>query len=86
MADIFISWGSPDSTLVKLLRDRLRDIGLDVWEYSEDMDAGDAIQNRVMKTIEKSRIAIFCLSDVALQREWVKSEIAACAFLPTRPG
>jgi|GEM_PF-5342715 len=80
MADIFISWGSPDRDAVLPLRDLLRGLGLDVWEYSEDMGAGDRIQARVMKTIEQVRVAILCLSDAAVQREWVRNEIAVCAY------
>lgn len=80
MIDIFVSWGSPDSAVVKPLRDRLRDLGLDVWEYSEDMSAGDQIQPRVMKVIGNSRIAVLCLSNATVEREWVMNEIAACVY------
>jgi hypothetical protein len=80
VADIFISWGSPDRAAVGPLRDKLREQGLDVWEYSEDMGAGDQIQFRVMKTIEQTRIALLCLSDEALKREWVRNEVAVSAY------
>lgn len=80
MADIFISWGSPDREAVLPLRDRLRDVGLDVWEYSEDMGAGNAIQEKVMRTLADVRIAIFCLSDESAGRKWMVDEIAASVF------
>lgn len=80
MADIFISWGSPDRETVLPLRDRLRDVGLDVWEYSEDMGAGDAIQEKVMTELGDVRVAIFCLSDASVERQWIKDEIAASVF------
>lgn len=80
MADIFISWGSPDREAVESLCAELRIQGLDIWEYSEDMGAGDQIQFRVMKTIEQTRIAILCLSDEAVKRAWVQNEITVCVY------
>jgi TIR domain len=83
VTDIFISWGSPDRAMVEPLRDRLRDLGLDVWEYSEDMGVGEQIQERVMQVIAQSRIAIFCLSDEAVARPWIIKEINSSAFAQT---
>ena len=41
-ASIFFSWSSPDKDRVLPLRNRLRDAGLRLWEYSEDMPPGRA--------------------------------------------
>lgn len=83
MADVFISWGSPDAKRLSLLSERLRSIGLSFFNYKEDMPAGSEIPNKVVSEINRAKIAIICLSKQSVEREWVNREICWCisAFL-----
>lgn len=76
MSDVFISWGSPDERIVKHLRSRLQDMGVDFFEYNRDMDVGDAISRRVAAEIREAAIAVVCLSGMSAQREWILTEVA----------
>lgn len=74
MAQIFFSWSSPDAALVLPLRDRLRDAGVSLWEYSEDMAPGDYIHGSVIEAINRADIAVICFSDATAGRDWVVRE------------
>jgi hypothetical protein len=78
MAEIFISWGLPDAVAVQRLTACLRDLGLDIWEYSHDMNPGNVIPRRVNDEIRSARMAIICLSDKAAARDWITTEVAWC--------
>jgi hypothetical protein len=76
MSKIFFSWASPDHLIADQIRDRLRDAGLPVREYTHDMLAGDDIPQWVADAIEEARIVIACVSQAALAHsEWVKTEV-----------
>lgn len=93
---VFLSWTSPDKDIVTPLRDRLYGAGIGVWEYTEEMHAGDDIPDRIMAEIDDSELAVICLSDAAAKRKWLVSEIAWCrraqkegtlkAILPVKVG
>jgi hypothetical protein len=78
MSGIFLSWGSPDRDRVLPFRDRLREVGLRVWEYSEDMPAGAHIHDDILKTINNVQMAIICFSDATAERDWIHTEAAWC--------
>lgn len=78
MASIFLSWSSPDKQDVLPLRDYLRDLGLDLWEYSEDMPAGGQIHQQVLSAINQVQVAILCFSDQTADRDWIRDEAAWC--------
>ncbi|HEV2864302.1 MAG TPA: toll/interleukin-1 receptor domain-containing protein [Pyrinomonadaceae bacterium] len=79
MRDIFISWGLPDREVVVPLCDRLRELGLSIWAYQDDMAAGDPIQLKVMEAIDDARVAIVCLSDETAKRPWMTTEATLIA-------
>jgi hypothetical protein len=77
MSDIFISWGGEaDRGPVQELTSRLEEAGLSVFEYSRSMLPGDVIDITVMHEIDAAKVAIVCISDTSMPREWVKNEIA----------
>jgi hypothetical protein len=59
---VFVSWGSPDAMQVRPIVERLKRLGISVWEYSEDMPAGARIQEQVMDVINDVRVAVVCFS------------------------
>jgi hypothetical protein len=75
---IFLSWSSPDKDRVLPLRDRLRDVGLKLWEYSEDMPGGVNIHADIIKAINQVRVALICFTDATAQREWIVRESEWC--------
>jgi hypothetical protein len=78
MADIFISWGSPDKKNVEQAVRRLKDIKLNIWQYLGEMKSGK-ILDQVREEIELAKLAIFFISDETVIRDWFKSELILCA-------
>lgn len=78
MASIFLSWGAPDREPVLRLRDRLTDLGLQVWEYSDDMQAGSQVHDKILDVINQVRMAIICFSDETAERKWIETEASWC--------
>lgn len=77
-ASIFLSWSSPDKALVMPLRDRLRDVGLKLYEYSEDMPGGVNIHADIIKAINQVQIALICFTDATADRDWIVRESEWC--------
>ena len=73
---VVLSWTSADDAVVTTFRDRLRADGYTVWEYRDQMHAGQAIVDQVVEALEKATVAIFCLSDAALKAGWMADELA----------
>src|SRR5436309_2150692 len=80
MARIFVSWSSPDAAGVKPFLSRLRDLGLgvDLWEFSENMPAGVTIHEHVLDIIHQVDLAVVCFSDVTAERDWIRTETDWC--------
>ncbi len=75
MADIFISWGKPDDKQVRPLISHLRSAKFSIFEYSDDMRAGDQITTRVLREINSAKVCILCLSDLTVDRDWIRKEL-----------
>jgi TIR domain-containing protein len=80
---IFFSWASSDKDVVDGFLGRLRDLGMgsladaelpQLWEYRHEMAAGDIIPATVDSIIKQADMAIFCLSDAALEHKWIVTE------------
>jgi TIR domain len=78
MPSVFLSYGSPDAAVVLRLRDRLKALGLEIWEYQGDMPAGADINETVLQAINEARLAIICFSDETAEREWITREVDWC--------
>jgi len=80
MSGIFFSWASPDRATADLILGRMRDAGLPVRDYSNDMLPGDVIPQWVVDAIEEARIVVACVSEAALAHSaWVKTEVDQAA-------
>jgi TIR domain len=79
-SEIFFSWASPDQEIAGLILGRLRDAGLPVTDYSNDMSAGERIPQWVVDAIEEARVVVACVSAAALAHSgWVKTEVDQAA-------
>jgi hypothetical protein len=85
MAEIFISWGKPDEASVKRVVDALHTNNFDVFEYSNDMRAGDKIHARVMHEINTAKIAVIRLSDQTTERAIILRPLRRGSFRSTVP-
>src|SRR5438093_6917810 len=80
MAEVFISWASPDKAAVDELAERLEVSGIKYWISSRDMRPGEDPRDRVQKEIQDAKVAAFLLSDTAADREWIIRELDWCVF------
>jgi len=80
MADVFISWASPDRPVVDELEARLRAFGINYWISSRGMGVGEDPKDRVQKEIREAKVAVFVLSGQAVDREWIQREVDWCVF------
>src|ERR1017187_6790112 len=78
MADIFISWASADKTVVDRLAGRLACSGIPLWISSGGMKPDDETRDRVIQEIRACRLAIFLLSNEAVDRAWMNFELGHC--------
>jgi hypothetical protein len=78
MADIFVSWGSPDRETIDLLVDRLKALGLSFYNYRRDMPGGGEIPREVIREIHQAKIALLCMSDASVGRDWLQRELYWC--------
>jgi hypothetical protein len=79
MADVFISWGSPDRTIADEVAKRLRALP-DVRAFISlrDMSPGAIITKQVIDEIEAARVALFLISAKSIDRDWIAREISYC--------
>jgi hypothetical protein len=81
MADVFISFGSPDRACVDALAARLTTVGIDFFKYDHDgrgTEPGEGVGEQVARQISSAKIAILCLSNTSLERLWIQRECFAC--------
>jgi hypothetical protein len=79
MADIFISWSSPDAEIVRPVIRRLEQHGLDVEHFEADSDAGN-IEQSVQGYIERARLMVMFVSEETNERDWLKRETEWAAY------
>src|SRR5678816_4384347 len=80
MADVFISFGSPDAVRVNELAGRLRAADIDHFKYDDDSRGtrpGGSVGEQVAVEISRARVAILCMSDQAVDRNWLQREFFA---------
>jgi hypothetical protein len=81
---IFMSSGGGDAPVVDMLSRCLKRCGFDVYHYRDDMPGGAVrIENEVHQAVSRANAAILCVSDTALSRGWVQTEINWCHFAQT---
>lgn len=72
--DIFLSHSSHDKARVRRLADSLRGEGLRVWLDDWVIEPGDDIYASIEHGIEYSRTLVLCISQAAIDSDWVKLE------------
>jgi hypothetical protein len=77
-ASVFLSWSSPDRAGVFALKERLLDVGVTLWEYTDDSPAGGNVHEEILKSVNAVEVAVICLSDKTFDRDWITQEADWC--------
>jgi hypothetical protein len=72
--DVFLSHSSRDKDKVRILAQGLRDLGLRVWLDEWLIKPGDDIYGAIENGLEYSRTLLLCMSQAAIDSDWVKLE------------
>jgi len=76
--DVFLCHASEDKEeYVKPLYDKLVNSGISVWYDEGEILWGDKITTKIEEGIRNSKLAIICLSDNFLKKEWPDSEFSS---------
>jgi hypothetical protein len=70
--DLFLSYSSKDRSVVKLLAERLRKDGLNVWFDEWVLKSGDNILLKLEEGLEQSRVLVLCMSANAFESDWAQ--------------
>lgn len=74
--DIFISYSREDKTAVyPLIRRINEEVGTQCWIDLDGIESGEHFEDKIMQTIDSSKIVLFLLSNNSLQSTWTKREI-----------
>ncbi len=85
--DVFLSHNSKDKPRVRKLAERLKAAGVRVWLDEWIIKPGDDIYLAIERGLEASRVQVLCLSQAALDSEWVALERSTVLFRdPTNKG
>jgi hypothetical protein len=80
MSGIFVGWALPDSEVADRAVSRLRDVGLQVAEYTDGMLPGDPIRDWIVNAIEEARVVVVFVSAAGLDHsDWVREEMTLAA-------
>ncbi|MBI3915190.1 MAG: toll/interleukin-1 receptor domain-containing protein [Chloroflexi bacterium] len=74
---VFISHSSHDSWIAKMMAQKIRDVGAEIWLDEKDLEGGDFIIGEIIKGIEASQEAIVLISPASIKSQWVALEIGA---------
>jgi hypothetical protein len=78
VADIFISYASPDRDRARLLADGLERQGWSVW-WDREIQPGRAFDDAIEEALNAARCVIVLWSNASVLSDWVKSEAAEAA-------
>src|SRR5678816_2614047 len=78
--DVFLSHSAHDKSRVRRLAEQLRDAQLRVWFDEWVIQPGDDIYAAIEHGLEYSRTLILCISQAAIDSDWVKLERNATIF------
>lgn len=80
VSEIFLSWSTPDVTLVDYIIGRLADVGIHVNEYRQGVTGGGEIRPWIVDSINRAKVVVAILSEQALQHsKWVQEELTLAA-------
>ncbi len=78
--DVFLSHNSRDKPRVRELAERLRSVGARVWFDEWSIPIGDDIYLAIERGLQEARVQILCLSQAALESNWVALERSTVLF------
>jgi hypothetical protein len=78
--DVFLSHNSKDKPRVLRLAERLQAEGVRVWFDAWVIKPGDDIYLAIERGLEAARVQVLCLSEAALESEWVTLERSTVLF------
>jgi len=78
--DVFLSHNSKDKPRVRRLAERLRAAGVRVWLDEWVIKPGDDIYLAIERGLAAARVQVLCLSQAALDSEWVTLERSTVLF------
>ena len=78
MADIFISYASPDRERARLLADGLEHQGWSVW-WDREIQPGRAFDDAIEEALTAARCVIVLWSNASVGSDWVKAEASEAA-------
>jgi TIR domain/PASTA domain len=78
VADIFISYASPDRERARLLADGLEHQGWSVW-WDREIQPGSAFDDAIEEALNAARCVIVLWSNASVRSDWVKAEAAEAA-------
>ena len=74
--DVFISHASEDKAVVIELAEKLRAVGVTVWEGTR-LSLGDNLTREIDRGLAHSRFGVVVLSDAFFSKEWPRTELDA---------
>ena len=72
---VFLSHASQDDAIVRALRNALESLGIEPWDDSQWLSAGDLLNSELRKAIERTDHFLILVSLHAMNSEWVEREI-----------
>lgn len=72
--DVYLSYNKADKLKVKRLANRLKGAGVRVWFDDWIIELGDDIFLAIERGLEATRVLLLCISQAALDSEWVMME------------
>lgn len=78
--DVFLSHNKVDKPRVRQLAEQLKAAGLRVWFDEWSIKYGDDIYLAIERGLEATRVQLLCLSQAALDSEWVELERSTVLF------
>ncbi len=74
---VFISYATEDRDIVKLIRDQIDSIGVDVVLDCQIIESGDSISARLQKALRTCNELLLYYSDSTKDKVWVHLEVGA---------
>lgn len=81
---VFISYALNDKDIATLIRERLVEVGIDVWDDQHDLRPGDRWQLSVTRGLEESQVVLILISRSSTQSSWASAETAASLVVASR--
>ncbi len=73
MAIVFLSYNTFDTSYLKILKEKLSEANIDIWEDNEGIKPGSNLRIEIEKGVRKSKYFLFCIGENGIGR-WQKEE------------